>query len=70
MRKLSEKKIKTRGLCSTNFDGNGALYEIMCKNIDDADRLQTTINCGAEKMRLACRMTKSNTHTYTHNYNV
>jgi hypothetical protein len=67
MRKLSE-KIKTRVLCSVNFAKNGALYEILWKNMDDADRPQTTTHCGAEKMRFASRITKARTHT--HNYNV
>jgi len=65
-RKLSE-KIKTHVLCSVNFAENCALYEIMLKNMDDADRPQA-IHCGAEKMRFAGRITKA--RTYTHNYNV
>jgi len=65
MRKLSEKKIKNRVLYSINFAENGVLYEIMWENMDDVDRPQTTIHCGAEKMRFACRMTKARTHKHT-----
>ena len=63
MRKLSE-KIKTHVSCPVNFAENGALYEIMWRNMDDADRPQTTIHGGAEKMRFASRITKAK-NTYT-----
>jgi hypothetical protein len=51
IRKLSE-KIKTHVLCPIKFAENGALYEIMWRNMDDAERPQTTIHCGAEKCGL------------------
>jgi hypothetical protein len=51
MRKLSKKKQNTR-LCSVNFVENGALYETMWKNMDDADRPQTTIRAAQKSCRL------------------
>jgi hypothetical protein len=67
MRKLSGKSQNTRFMFR-KFFRNGALYEIMLKNMDDADRPQMTIRRGAEKMRFANRITKARTHAY--NYNV
>ena len=40
---------------------------IMVKNIVHPDRLQVTMQCGAEKMRFVCRITKARILTRSHN---
>ena len=61
-------KIRTHILCPITFIRKRAVYEIMCKNIVDANGLQLTIWHSLEKTSFACRITKARTHIHTHTH--
>ena len=46
---------------------NRAVYKIMRKDTVKLDRPKTTIKFGAEKVRVACRVTKARIQAYTPN---
>jgi len=51
-----------------SFSENPVVYKIMWENVVEWDRLQMAIWCGAEDMRIACRIINASRHTHTHTH--